>query len=284
MRNFTFISVDRKEWIENICDLRATVNEYHNGLKICFGNLTARDIKPEHIAPLACLIEEYNRQHIVVSLDTHHEVGAALWKTYRLRQYWAGGQNYAESEDDKILNLQRILDAEKELYGRRIGDYLGARYFKNKDMTPVSNSITEALYNIFDHADAKGNAFSIVLFDEITSKLHVAICDFGKGVAKTVKDYLGTNISDGEALQKAMEDRFTIGSSSHNGGLGLGNIRSSCTNDDTLWIVSNKAILATTLDHERVINLNKNFAGTLIFYSLSLSHLEDEEIIDNFNW
>lgn len=284
MKVFLFRTADRKEWIEDICRLRANSDEYVGGLRLAFGPFSANDIKPEHIAPLACLIEEFSRKKIRVSLDTTHEVGLALWEKYRLRQYWAGRKNYAESADNKVLNLQRIVEDEKELYGRRVGDYLGNKYFHHKDMTPVSNSLTEALYIIFDHADASGNAFSMVLFDERREELHVAICDFGKGIARTVKDFLSVDIPDGDAIRKAMEDRFTIGSSSHNGGLGLGNIRSSCTDGDTLWIVSNKAILATTSDNDRVIELGTDFAGTLVFYSLSLSHLEDEEILDNFNW
>ena len=99
-----------------------------------------------------------------------------------------------------------------------------------------------------------------------------------------LKDFTGKEISDGDAIKLAMEDRFTIGSSSHNGGLGLGNIRSSCTDKDILWIVSNKAILAANSESEKIIELGTDFAGTLVFYSMSLSHFDDEEVLDDFNW
>ena len=284
MKDYSFIRIDRKEWIEDICKLRSQIEDYRGGLNLVFGDFPANEIKPEHIAPLACLIEEFAKQGIKVCLDRTTEIGQALWDKYRLRQYWAGQQDYAESEDDKVLNLQRIFDSEKEVYGRRVSEYLKARYFHHKDMTPVNNSITEALYNISDHADAHGNAFLIARFDETKSELHVAICDFGKGIARTVKDFTGEEMSDGDAIKLAMKDRFTIGSSSHNGGLGLGNIRSSCTDKDVLWIVSNKAILAANSQSEKIIELGTDFAGTLVFYSMSLSHFEDEEVIDDFNW
>lgn len=284
MRDYAFIRPGRVEWLEDICILRTKKSEYAEGLNLVFGDFTSSEITPEHIAPLACLIEEFSRSGIRVSLNRNSEVGESLWGKYRLRQYWAGGQNYAESDDDKVLNLQRIIDAEKELYGRRVSDFLKTHYFQKKDMTPVNNSITEALYNIFDHAEADGNAFSMVSFDEERSELHVAVCDFGKGIAKTVKDYLGVEMTDGEALLKAMEDRFTIGSSSHNGGLGLGNILSSCTEKDYLWIVSNGAIVAANANNKRVIDLAQEFKGTLVFYSMSLSHFEDEETISDFTW
>lgn len=284
MKDFSFIRFDRKEWIEDICLLRSQIEDYRDGLNLVFGDYPAHEIKPEHIAPLACLIDDFAKKGIRVCMDNTNEIGSTLWNKYRLRQYWAGQQDYAESEDESVLNLQRILDSKKEVYGRRVSEYLKARYFQHKDMTPVNNSITEALYNIFDHADAHGNAFLIVRFDEAKSELHVAICDFGKGIARTVKDFTGEEMSDGEAIKLAMEDRFTIKSSSHNGGLGLGNIRSSCTDKDVLWIVSNKAILAANSESEKIIELGTDFAGTLVFYSMSLSHFEDEEVLDDFNW
>ena len=89
-----------------------------------FGDSPAYDLKPEHIAPLACLIEEFARKGIRITLDRTNEIGQALWEKYRLRQYSAGRKDYAESDDDSILNLQRILDSKKEVYGRRVSDYL----------------------------------------------------------------------------------------------------------------------------------------------------------------
>ena len=228
------------------------------------------------------MIEDYYRSDIRVTLSRSSQVGEDLWSKFRISQYWAGKRNYAETEDDKVLNLQRIVDAEKEDYGRRVSDFLKTHYFQNKDMTPVNSSITEALYNIFDHAEADGNAFSMVMYDDIKSELHVAICDFGKGIAKTVKDYLEKDITDCEALMKAMEDRFTIRSSSHNGGLGLGNILASCTEKDYLWIVSNGAILVANAENKKISEMTPEFKGTLVFYSMSISHFDDEETINDF--
>ena len=272
----------RVEWLQDICMLRSNKDEYADGLNLVFENFPPDAIRPEHIASLACLIEDYYRSDIRVTLSRSSQVGEDLWSKFRISQYWAGKRNYAETEDDKVLNLQRIVDAEKEDYGRRVSDFLKTHYFQNKDMTPVNSSITEALYNIFDHAEADGNAFSMVMYDDIKSELHVAICDFGKGIAKTVKDYLEKDITDGEALMKAMEDRFTIRSSSHNGGLGLGNILASCTEKDYLWIVSNGAILVANAENKKISEMTPEFKGTLVFFSMSISHFDDEETINDF--
>lgn len=284
MRSFVFNRTGRVEWLQDICMLRSKKDEYADGLNLVFENFPLDAIRPEHIASLACLIEDYSRNDIKVSLRTSSKVGEVLWSKYRISQYWAGRRNYAETEDDKILNLQRIIDNEKEVYGRRVSDFLKTHYFQNKDMTPVNSSITEALYNIFDHAEADGNAFSMVMYDDTRFELHVAICDFGKGIAKTVKDYLKEDITDGEALMKAMEDHFTIGSYLHNGGLGLGNILASCTEKDYLWIVSNGAILVANAENKKIIEMTPEFKGTLVFYSMSISHFEDEETINDFTW
>ena len=81
-----------------------------------------------------------------------------------------------------------------------------------------------------------------------------------------------------------MEDKFTTHSSSHNAGMGLGNIRNACTDEDALTIISNNGSLYA--DREKIVAeaTDYNFKGTLIYYKLSLSHFEDEEIIDTFEF
>ena len=251
---------------------------------LSFPEIDIQELSPVHIVTLACLVEFFSNKKILVRIDRKTKVGEELFTKYQLKEYWAGGKNFAETQDDSILNLQRINDAEKDLYGLRVSDYLKRRYFKSKDMSPVSNSITEAYYNIFDHAEAGGNAFSMLSLDADKSKLTVAVCDFGIGIAKTVKDYLGEDLPDEEALHRAMDDTFTIKSSTHNGGHGLGNILNSCTDKDYLWIISNSGALALNATYEKKIHLDFYFNGTLLYYTMSLSHFEDEELIDDFNW
>jgi len=163
-------------------------------------------------------------------------------------------------------------------------NFLKNRYFKKKDLTSVRESLTEAYYNVFDHADAKGNAFSMLIFNELQGVLNVAVCDFGIGIARSVKDFLGTDISDSEAIKKAMESNFTVGSKSYNSGQGLSNIRRCCTDGDKLWIVANRGLFIINDSNEELRELDFDFNGTLLFYSLSLDHFDDEEILEDFNW
>ena len=73
MKCFSFIRFDRKEWIEDICKLRSQIDDYRDGLSLVFGDYPAHYLKPEHIAPLACLIEEFNKKRIPVYLDGNSE-------------------------------------------------------------------------------------------------------------------------------------------------------------------------------------------------------------------
>ena len=86
------------------------------------------------------------------------------------------------------------------------------------------------------------------------------------------------------ALKKAVEANFTVQSTEHNAGMGLYNIKSVCTDKDTLWIISNGAALGITSINERAIDLGFDFRGCLLTYSVSLSHFEDEETLEDFNW
>jgi anti-sigma regulatory factor (Ser/Thr protein kinase) len=245
----------------------------------------ASKFEPFHFATLACLIEYHYKEGCLVKLSgVDTPVGRLLFDTLQWRRYWTGGENYAEAKDDKVLNLWRVKNEEKEIHSQRVQDYLKSTFFRNKDLSAVKNSLLEAYYNIFDHAEADGNAFSFIKYDEKKQKLYVAVCDFGIGIAAKVRKYFPDIPTDHEAIEKAMEDKFTTHSSSHNAGFGLGNIRMACTKKDALRIVSNNGFLYA--DREKIVSeqTDYNFKGTLIYYELSLNHFEDEEIITNFEF
>ena len=285
MLRFGFNSLDRIAWFKQVCEIRLScTNEKSDEVLLTFAELNPTKVHPEHVVTLACLIEDIIRNgHQRVIIDTS-PLGLFLWDKCRLRQYWGENQNYSKSPDDTILNLWRINQEGKSVHGEQVTSYLRNMFFKNKDLSAVGNSLTEAYFNVFDHADAKGNAFSMLMFDEETCVLRVAVCDFGIGVAKTVKDFINEDIPDKDAIDKAMQDNFTIESTSHNKGFGLRNIRDCCTEKDSLWILSNTGALVFSDGNVRKMDMDFHFGGSLIFYSVSLSHFEDEEIIADFSF
>ena len=48
--------------------------------------------------------------------------------------------------------------------------------------------------------------------------------------------------------------------------------------------ISNGAALGITSINERAIDLGFDFRGCLLTYSVSLSHFEEEETLEDFNW
>lgn len=286
--NINFATTDKSKWlyqisteVERFCrfPLPAAC------IAITFNGLNALDkITPTHIVSLACLTEALSQCNykILLQAEDDNPVSGFLWKILQFEKYWNNKQNYVQARDSNIFNLWRIVDEEKEVHSRRIHDYLKQHFFQNKDLSAVQNSLDEAYYNIFDHAEAHGNAFSLIKYDKTSEKLYVAVCDFGIGIARSVRNNLPRIASDADALCKAMEYNFTTGSQAHNKGMGLGNIKDTCTEEDILGIISNRGVLLAKQDNIRAYENHYSFPGTLIYFELSLSHFEDEEIFDNF--
>lgn len=241
------------------------------------------DLEPVHLVTLACLI-----QHLVSSghkayMGNHNPaIMAYIMEDLGFQQYWRGGRNHVDpAKSSNIFNLWRIVDSEKDLYAKHVELYLRSNYFEGKDLGSVSLCLTEAFYNVFDHAKAKGNAFSLLSYDKETSVLRGAICDFGVGLANTIKTSHPEITNDAEAVELSIKDNITIGSTARNRGLGMGNI---VNNTDSIRILSGQGLFVKTEDRSRIFNTGFDFPGTLIYFDIKLSSLEDESVLDNFNW
>lgn len=146
-------------------------------------------------------------------------------------------------------------------------------------MSAVSVGLVEAYYNVFDHANAKGNAFSLIQYEEESNLLYVAVSDFGIGIAKSVSDYDKKVTSDKEAILKALEDNFTVKSTERNRGMGLSIIIAPAKE---ARIISHKGLV---YKHDNVVEGYESdlfFPGTLVYYEIDLSQMEDEEIMNEF--
>lgn len=286
MRTIEFNGLDRGNWIKTISNVANS--KFHKDeekiVLLKFVNIDTQKMESIHLVTLACLIEFLDGKNYSIRTDALAETGNFLFTILKFNEYWGDRkQNYTRANNDLILNLWRIVDEEKETHSLKVHNYLRQHFFKRKDLSAVKNSLDEVYCNIFDHADAKGNSFSFIKFDKENEKLHVAVCDFGKGISRTVREKFPNIETDAEALKKAMEDNFTIGSQDHNKGMGLGNIYRTCFDNDVLRIISNNGFLYAKNDIIQVRNNNFNFSGTLIYYEVSLSHFEDEEMKQIFN-
>lgn len=279
-----FTTTGRLDWIIKIADsinsLKAVVN---SGDVIVFQLPSETDLfEAVHLVSLACLIEFFQKKGCKMAVKNN--VREFIFDKLNWTAYWSGHQDYTEAQDENILNLWRITDQGKEVHSQQVYNYIKHGSFTQKDLSAVPNSLLEAYYNIFDHAEANGIAFSFIRYIENDQKLSVAICDLGRGIATSVKSKYPDIKDDSSAIEMAMKDRFTIQSKTHNRGMGLGNIRTTCTDEDALRIISNKGYIVAKKEEIIKRENNFNFPGTLIFYDLSLSHFEDEEIMANFEF
>lgn len=282
IRVVTLSSSDRLSWLSGICDGRDMIEQ--NGVNRLLVNIddgiTQDKLRPEHITSLACLIESCARKGCLVQMETSKEIKDYLENELKISRYWNFHESYVKPGNKDILNLWKIDPNGMEMHAKRISEYFRTTRFQAKDLTPLEGSLTEAYYNVIDHSLCEGIAFSMVEYDRSINKVFISVCDFGRGIAESVRTVLPEITDDVQAIMKAMEPRFTIRSTKHNAGLGLGNLRDYCTDPDSLWIISNDAALVTSGDNERYVRLKKHFKGTLIMYSISLEHLEDNYIED----
>ena len=280
MTSLIFNSTNKDFLLSKNMEYKKSVHKVDcEGVVLTFPNIDVKDLSPVHIVSLACLIENISRSNISIRVDNKTAVGDYIYKTLKFSEYWAGGQDHSHVEDENILNLWRLKEEQMEIYGKEVTNYLKNKFQSDKDLSSVKVSITEAFYNVCDHAYANKNAFSFIQFDPDKQILQIAVCDFGIGIGNSVRTVL-PDASDEEALRKAIEPKFTVKSRMHNSGMGLDSIRGSSTEDQNMLILSNRAFLMTKGDSVRTKKLNFEFRGTLVYYKINLNHYEVPETLD----
>jgi anti-sigma regulatory factor (Ser/Thr protein kinase) len=217
---------------------------------------------------------------VVTQGQSNKEVADFICDELGLKYYWKGN-NHIESTDTSILNLWRVVREEADLYTKRVEEYFKNNYFRNKDLSAISISMVEAFYNISDHAKAGENAFSLIMYNHKRKELKVAISDWGKGIVGTVREFDPSIKSDKEALERAIQDDFTISSTTHNKGKGLSNIL-SCS--DVVRIFTGNALLLKSSEQLKIFEAGFYYPGTLIYFDKDLNKLEDIDYLDDFNW
>lgn len=278
MSKLIFDNTARLQWLSKVMDYaKIHSSNPDDPANLCFPGIKIADLKPLHIVSAACLIESLSKIKRDISLDKT-EVGNYMFEKLKFREYWAEGQDYTCSEDENILNLWRLQPNQKDVYPREVTKYL-KRFAKSKDLSAISMSITEAFYNVCDHANAQGNAFSFISFDPEKLILDIAVCDFGIGIGNSVRT-IYPSMTDEEALKNAIQPTFTVKSQEHNSGMGLDVIRGSSTSDKSMVIISNTAFLAAKTDTVRSCPMDFNFQGTLVNYQINLNHYDDSEECD----
>lgn len=286
--DFTFLSTKRGSWLNQISQLKdmshSITHDDHITIHLS-KDINKECLGPIHLVTLACIIQLFKDKEATVALSRDNPpVSKYIYDELGFKHYWTDGCNHVDSlATDNIFNLWRIVESEKELYAKNVESYLKRHFFSGKDLSSINVSLIEAFYNVFDHAQANGNAFSLIKFDSSSQILHVAISDFGIGIRNSIKQKFPEKFleSDSEAIRLSISDSFTIKSTNHNKGLGFSNIIS---NVDTIRIFSNTGLYVKKNNSHRFLTTTFSFPGTLIYFEVDLSKLDNEEILDIFNW
>lgn len=281
----TFGSINRSDWLNKVALVHQRYNKFGMGEKVTFSfepSVIPQKFLPFHFVTLACLIQFLNDRGWVACLSTANEsMFHYLFRELRFQDYWSGGKNHVDAPfTDDIFNLWRIKEDEMDAFANNVHHYFKGLY-ADRDLSSIQLCLSESFYNVFDHADAKDNAFVFLKYQKKDSILHAAIADFGKGICNSVREFSKEHLNDVTALKKAIEYHFTVKSTDRNKGYGLSTI---IDNSDTARIFSGSALFVKTDKSRKFYKTSFSFYGTLIYFEVDLSKTETEEIIDTFNF
>lgn len=289
-----FKSPNKSEWIKIVVE---SIHKIKNGtsdsitITLVFeSDVKVQNFDPIHIVLLSCFIDDLKKKNFFVRLQIEDgELRSFIFNDVNIKKYWGVEPlSYIDSPIITDLNLWRISDSDKESYSISIHNYFKRRYFKGYDLSAFKNSLNELYSNVFDHADASGNAFSYIRYDEENRKIKVAVCDFGKGVASTLRKQYPEFENDENALRNSIEAGISARTQKHNKGFGLNNITTSLSQGDEFRLFSNTALLlikdGMIQTWDTSDEIKADFRGSLIYFDISIDNFEKEEFIDNFDF
>lgn len=283
----SYNSCDKSEWILKTIEYRKTIipiESSNNVINIHLGKHVYKDkFEPMHIVLFSCLIEELKINNYKIRLIIENkELERFVIEDINVNKYWNGRRiAHVSSPVPSRFNLWRILEEYKDSYAINVCEYF-KRINICKDFSGFQTALNELYYNVFDHAEAQGNAFSYISFEN--NCISIAVCDFGKGIARTIRQAHPEYTNDELALENAIKKGITARSKSHNAGLGLHNIVTMLEDQDYLRIISNKSLGVYIGDSKRFFKLGDEFNGTLVYLKMSLDSFPEEEIVDSYSF
>lgn len=260
-------------------------------IKIIHINLErCRFLKPYHIAPLACLIHEYQEKGFKIVLEKIPDHIKEYFNSFNFNQFCSNGHqnNIPAATDCKTLPLWKIEEGASHFYTDRAKRYFENNHFDGKSLYPLSISMAELMNNIFDHSGSSIPGYTFTQYNTRFNSIITCVCDFGVGIPHRVNEYLKENnkalLTSSEALSKAFELAFSTQTKPHNRGYGLDNIVSNVKSlNSKMLVISNNALyrLLPGLPEQKII-LSENFPGTLVVLWLNTDCLpiKEEELTD----
>jgi len=247
-------------------------------------------LKPYHIAPLACLIYEYQQKGFSIKLINIPEAIKNYFNAFNFYQLCREEEynNFPPPSDPQILPLWRIDQSAISIYPMEVQKYFEKLHFDSKSLFSLSSSLAELMNNVFDHSGSKIPGYTFTQYNTRNNEIITCVCDFGIGIPRKVNKYLSEkkleNIDNISALKKALEYRFSTLSKPHNRGYGWDNVFSIVQGlNSKILIISNNVLYKNDFNNPPLTSfLNYNFPGTIIVIYLNSLNLpqKEEEITD----
>ncbi|MFA4851284.1 MAG: hypothetical protein WC868_00205 [Bacteroidales bacterium] len=247
-------------------------------------------MKPYHIAPLACLIHEYQAKGFTVKLIKIPEAIKAYLESFHFDQFCKKENinNFPEPTNPKTLPLWRIEQTATSIYPQQAQAYFENNHFDEKSLFALSLSLAELMNNVFDHSESKIPGYTFTQFNSSRNEIITCVCDFGIGIPHKVNHYFkqkGEPIIDNlSALIKSFEIRFSTLSKPHNRGFGWDNIFSNIKSLKSKMLIISNNVLYWLLNNGEIKTslLKGNFFGTSVVIYFDTRNLpkKEEELTD----
>ena len=243
------------------------------------------DFEAMQIVLLCCLIGEIEKKGYTFSFKRNTQELKEFLKNELFIHYYFGRDkiDHVSTRNDSVLNLWRVVEDKIVMYSRKVHEFLKRKYFADRDLSAFEGILSEMYCNVYDHANADGVAFSYIKYCEDTGKIFVAVCDFGEGIARTIRPRYPSFRNDKDALVGALRKGVSAQTKSNNKGLGLDDIASFLGEGDALRIISNSAFFIQIGENvKKVYDLGFDFKGTLLYFDILVQNLEKEDFVGNF--
>lgn len=242
-------------------------------------------MEPFYLVSLACLIEEYYLQGVQIEFIQGNNIDLNDYLSgVNFFNYWSAQRNesiYLPATQTTTLNLWKISNEMISGYADTAQKYFEQNYISDKNLMPLSTSLSELFLNIFDHSKSPISGFCLTQYYPNVGKIKFSVCDFGIGIPTSINNYLRSKdspiLSEMESLMKAFELHFTTQSTPRNRGRGLDNIKGIITsNKGVLRVISNS--VCYIMDNGKVNSYSTKvpFNGTHFELVLDVKNLTEK--------
>lgn len=265
---------------------RCNIPNGYDGVSIRFPQEAGpEDFEAMQITLLCCLIGEFDKKgYAILFAQNTYPLRKFLAEEIYIHQYWEENKSdHVEIPDENGLTLWRVVEKRIVPYSRAVHEFLKRKYFADLDLSALEMALMEMYYNVCDHAQAEGIAFSYIKYQEETGKIYVAVCDFGQGIAQSLRTKYPSFSDDKEAVKQSLKKGISAQTKENNKGMGLNDIVSFLGQDDALRIVSNRAFLICIANKiKKTYDLNFDFCGTLLYFDILVKNFEKEDLVESF--